>query len=148
MKKVRLLLADDHPEILQLLGLLLSDEYLIVGMVENGSALVTAAVELRPDIIISDIDMPILNGLEAARRLRSLLPQTAVILMSGHDEAEYVAAACAAGARAFVPKGGLRELRTVLNSVIHGLDGNIAEGFAGQPLGTFEVAPSAERGAI
>ena len=59
-------LADDHPEILQIFARLLSDENRIVGTVSAGRALVTAADELRQDIVISDIDMPVVNGLEAA----------------------------------------------------------------------------------
>jgi len=121
MKQIRILLADDNPHVLQLLACLLSDEHRIVGTVADGRALITAAAELRPDIVISDIDMPTLDGLEAARQLRQLLPDIKVILMSGHEEAEYVAAAFAAGACAFVSKGKAGVLRTTMNVIIRNI---------------------------
>jgi DNA-binding NarL/FixJ family response regulator len=118
MKKIRLLLADDNSHLLQLLACLLSEEHRIVGTVSDGRALITAAAELRPDIVISDIDMPTVNGLEAARQLRELLPRTKVILMSGHDDSEHVASAVASGACAFVSKGKAGDLRATFNAII------------------------------
>lgn len=118
MEKIRLLLADDNPHVLKQLAFLLSAEDRIVGTVPDGRALLTAAVELRPDIIISDIDMPAVNGLEAARQLRELLPHTKVILMSGHDDSEHVTSAIAAGACAFVLKGQVGDLRNTFNELI------------------------------
>ncbi|MDP1948765.1 MAG: response regulator [Nitrospirota bacterium] len=118
MEKMRLLLADDNPHVLQMLACLLSDEDRIVGTVPDGRALLIAAAELRPDIVISDIDMPGVNGLEAASQLRELLPHTKVILMSGHDDSDHVALAFAAGAYAFVSKGQMGDLRTTFNEII------------------------------
>jgi|CXWL01.1.fsa_nt_gi DNA-binding NarL/FixJ family response regulator len=118
MEKMRLLLADDNPHVLQMLACLLSDEDRIVGTVPDGRTLLTAAAELRPDIVISDIDMPGVNGLEAASQLRELLPHTKVILMSGHDDSDHVAHAFAAGAYAFVSKGQVGDLRTTFNEII------------------------------
>ena len=119
MKKIiSLLLADDHPGILQMLACLLSDEHQIVGTVADGRALITAAAQLRPDIVISDIDMPVVNGLEAARQLREMLPHTRIILMSGRDDSEHVASAFASGACAFVSKGKARDLQATFNAII------------------------------
>lgn len=118
MKKIRLLLADDDSHLLQLLARLLSEEDRIVGTVADGGALITAAAELRPDIVISDIDMPEVNGLEAARQLREMLPHTKIILMSGHDDSEHVAGALASGACAFVSKGKAGDLRATFNDII------------------------------
>ena len=118
MEKMRLLLADDNPHVLQMLACLLSDEDRIVGTVPDGRALLTAAAELRPDIVISDIDMPGVNGLEATRQLRELLPHTKVILMSGHDDSDHVTRAFAAGAYAFVSKGQVGDLRNTFNEII------------------------------
>ena len=118
MEKIRLLLADDNSHVLQMLACLLSGKDRIVSTVPDGMALLTAAAELRPDIVISDIDMPGVNGLEAARQLRELLPDTKVILMSGHDDSKHVAGAFAAGACAFVSKGQAGDLRTTFNGII------------------------------
>jgi len=118
MKKIRLLLADDNSDLLQLLACLLSDRSQIVGTVQDGRALLTAAAELRPDVVISDIDMPIVNGFEAARQLWELLPHTKIILMSGHDDSEHVAGAFASGACAFVSKGKTVDLRNTFNAIL------------------------------
>ena len=135
MKKIRLLLADDNPHVLQLLACLLSDEHQIVGTVPDGRTLLTAAAELRPDVVISDIDMPTLNGLEAARQLREMLPQTKIILMSGHDDSEHVANAVAAGACAFVSKGKAGDLRATFNAIIRNVLGQpTSEEFVGHGM--------------
>lgn len=118
MKKIRILLADDNSHVRQLLACLLSDEHRIVETVADGRALITAAAELRPDIVISDIDMPVVNGLEAARQLSEMLPLTRIILMSGHDDSEHVASALASGACAFVSKGKAGDLRNTFNVII------------------------------
>jgi CheY-like chemotaxis protein len=118
MKMIRILLADDNSHVRQLLACLLSNEHRIVETVADGRALVTAAAELRPDIVISDIDMPVVNGLEAARQLREMLPHTRIILMSGHDDSEHVAGALASGACAFVSKGTAGDLRNTFNAII------------------------------
>ena len=118
MKKILILLADDNSHVRQLLACLLSDEHRIVGTVADGRALITAAAELRPHIVVSDIDMPVVNGLEAARQLREMLPHTRIILMSGHDDSEHVAGALASGACAFVSKGKAGDLRATFNAII------------------------------
>ena len=76
MKKPRVLMADDHSLILAGLRKLVEDECEVVGTVEDGRALVEAAQKLRPDLILLDISMPLLNGLEAARQLRTLVPES------------------------------------------------------------------------
>ena len=68
--------------------------------------------------MISDIDIPGVNGLEATRQLRELLPHTTVILVSGHDDSYHVARAFAEGAYAFVSKGQVGDLRTIFNEII------------------------------
>jgi len=69
-KRVRILLADDHKEMLTRVVHLLQDEFEVVGAVNDGQALIEAAAKLRPDVVILDISMPIMNGLEAAHRLK------------------------------------------------------------------------------
>ena len=70
MKKPRILLADDHQIVLEGLKSLLVDEFEVVGSVQDGRALVDQAATLRPDVIVADISMPLLNGIEAARQIK------------------------------------------------------------------------------
>ena len=104
MSKLRILLADDHPEVLAGLRSILDELGEVVGIVEDGQALVEAAQRLLPDIIISDISMPRLNGLDATRALRTCAPESKVIMLTVHREAVYVSLAFNAGARGFLLK--------------------------------------------
>ena len=104
MSKPRILLADDHPEVLGGLRSILDDLGEVVGIVEDGQALVEAAQRLLPDIIISDISMPRLNGLDATRALRICAPESKVIMLTVHREAVYVSLAFNAGARGYLLK--------------------------------------------
>jgi len=105
MKKPRILLADDHPKILDALCRILEDGLgEVVGTVRDGQALVEAAQRLKPDIIISDISMPKLNGLHATRVLQATVPQSKVIILTGHYEPAYVTLALQMGARGYLLK--------------------------------------------
>src|SRR3974390_2164328 len=105
MKKPRILLADDHLKILDALSRILEDGLgEVVGTVRDGQALVEAAQRLKPDIIISDISMPKLNGLHATRILQATVPQSKVIILTGHYEPAYVTLALQMGARGYLLK--------------------------------------------
>jgi len=105
MKKPRILLADDHPDMLTALCDLVEDGLgEVVGMVTDGQALVDAAQRLKPDVIISDISMPGLNGLDATRALQAIVPQSKVIILTVHREPVYVSLAFKAGARGYILK--------------------------------------------
>jgi DNA-binding NarL/FixJ family response regulator len=105
MKKPRILLADDHPGILSTLCGLLEDGLgEVVGTVTDGQALVEAAQRLEPDIVIADISMPRLNGLEATRVLQATVPQSKVIILTSHCEPAYVTLAFNMGACGFLLK--------------------------------------------
>ena len=105
MKKPRILLADDHPDMLTALCDLLEDGLgEVVGMVTDGHELVEAAQRLKPDVIISDISMPRLNGLVATRALQTSVPQSKVIILTVHREPVYVTLAFKAGARGYILK--------------------------------------------
>ncbi|MEK6640496.1 MAG: response regulator transcription factor [Nitrospirota bacterium] len=105
MKKLRILLADDHPEMLSAICGVLEDKFgEVVETVGDGEALVEAAQRLKPDIIIADISMPRLNGLEATRVLQASVPQSKVIILSVHREPVYVSLAFNAGARGYLLK--------------------------------------------
>jgi DNA-binding NarL/FixJ family response regulator len=105
MNRPRILLADDHPVILNALCELLEDRLgKVVGMVADGEALVEAAKRLKPDVIFTDISMPKLNGLDATRALQASVPQSKVIVLTGHSEPAYVTSAFQSGARAYLLK--------------------------------------------
>ena len=100
----RLLIADDHLLMLEGLARLLASEFEIVGTVSNGRALLTEAERLRPDVIVIDIGMPEMNGIEAARRLAKSLPSAKLVIVTQQLDPAYLHAAFSAGAKAYVAK--------------------------------------------
>lgn len=147
MKRVRVLLADEHPPFLHHLSALLSDDFCIVGAVSDGKSLLTTALKLQPQVIISDIDMPIMSGLEAVRQVKALLPDIKVIFLSNHKEQEYVSAAFSAGASAFLSKVGRRNLRGRLRAIIRDLHAAPLERYAGHSLFKLDTWMPNEKGA-
>ena len=121
MTKPRILLADDHPEVLAALRGILDKLGEVVGMVTDGQALVEAARRLQPDLIFSDISMPRLNGLDATRALQTCAPQSKVIILTVHREAVYVSLAFNAGARGYLLKqSAVAELPRAILHVLAG----------------------------
>ena len=118
MRRLRVLLADDYSRMLTLLQLVLEPTYQVVGTVEDGQSLIAAAQALRPDIILTDVDMPMMNGIDAIRELRKTLPDCCVIFHSSHGEPEVMAAAFAAGGSGYVIKGSRRSLLSSIHTVI------------------------------
>ena len=119
--KPRLLLADDHTLLLEGIRLLLEPEFDLVGSVEDGQALLAAAKTLKPDLILLDISMPRLNGIDAARSLRKLLPSTKLIFVTMHADADYVAEAFRAGAMGYILKrSAASELLIAIRAVLKG----------------------------
>jgi len=118
MKRTRILLADDHPQIRELLRVILEPEFKVVGAAEDGESLLQFAQSLQPDVIISDINMPKVDGLQAAQLLRDIAPHTRVIFLTAHAEPSYVAAAFAAGASGYLIKGATTDLVGSLRSMI------------------------------
>ncbi|MBX3308685.1 MAG: response regulator transcription factor [Nitrospira sp.] len=104
MSKPRVLLADDHALVLEGFKKLLEEHCQVVGSVEDGRALLDAAKRLQPDIVVLDISMPKLNGLDAARRLRKMVPQPRLIFVTVHADQDYVTQAFKAGASAYLLK--------------------------------------------
>jgi len=117
----RLLLADDHDLLLDAFRRLLEPEFTVLRGVTDGEALVAAALELRPDAILCDIAMPRLSGLEAARRIRELLPGIRFIFLTMHNDPELAAEAFRAGASAYVLKSSpAKELLLAIRTVVSG----------------------------
>jgi len=109
MRQVRILLGDDHSLILEGVRRLLECHYDVVGSVADGKALVNAVLRLAPDLVVLDVHMPILNGIDAAREIKRALPGTKLVFLSMHSNAIYVRKAFDAGASAYVLKSGASE---------------------------------------
>jgi DNA-binding NarL/FixJ family response regulator len=117
----RLLLADDHAIFSDALRLYLEKDFDIVGVVSNGRALIDEAIKLKPDIIVVDVGMPLLNGLDAARRIRELAPKIRFIFLTMQDDPNLAAAALELGPVAFVLKHSAgSELLEAINEVMRG----------------------------
>lgn len=117
MQRPRVLLADDYPGILAVLRALLEPGYEVVEAVMDGESLVRAAVEHHPDFIIADIDMPRMSGLEAARQVARLVPDSRVLLHSSYDDPAVRAEGFAAGAVSYVVKGQPAQLLACLRAL-------------------------------
>jgi len=121
MKRIRILLADDHKIFLNGLRSLLEPGFEIVGMVEDGRTLVSSVQKLRPDVIVVDISMPLLNGIEAVRQIKKLNPQVKVVFLTMHADVTYAIRAFEGGASGFVLKhSASSELLTAISEAIKG----------------------------
>ena len=105
--KIRVVLADDHPALVARVRLLLGKEYEVVAVVENGSQAVDAVHTLNPDVLVIDISMPVLDGLQAARQLQKANCRTKILFLTIHEDHDFVAAALSAGALGYVIKARL-----------------------------------------
>jgi DNA-binding NarL/FixJ family response regulator len=105
-KRIRVLLAEDHTVVRQGLRLILdtSDEIKVVGEAENGRQAVTLAKDLKPDIALLDVAMPMLNGLEAIKQLRRDTPAIKVLILSSYDDDRFIDEALAGGASGYLLK--------------------------------------------
>lgn len=121
MNKPRVLLADDHTIVAEGVRSLLEDEFEFVGMVSDGRALLDAARKLKPDVIVADISMPLLNGLDAARQLKRDGACAKIIFLTMHGEAQLAAEAFRAGASGYLLKSSAgEELITAIHEVVKG----------------------------
>jgi DNA-binding NarL/FixJ family response regulator len=121
MKRTRILLADDHSFILAGIRSLLEAHYDLVGQVSDGRALVEAAGRLQPDLIILDVTMPQMNGIDAARQIKQAYPQSKLLFLSMHASPVYLREVFDAGASGYVLKSSaVEELRTAIQRILKG----------------------------
>ena len=104
MQRPRVLIADDHTLVAELCKRLLETEYDVVGIVGNGRKLVRAAADLKPDVIVVDIAMPILNGLDAGQQIKEFLPGVKLVYLTMNPDAEVAAEALRRGAAGYLLK--------------------------------------------
>ena len=141
---IRVLLADDHKVVREAVGRLLDSEkdFELVGAASDGSEAVAKAEALSPEVIVMDVSMPNLSGIEATRRILKSAPDTGVVMLSMHASGDYVQQAVAAGARGYVLKNsGARELMKAVRAVAaggryfgEGVDAGSANDPGGAPL--------------
>lgn len=141
MKRPRLLLADDHPLVLAGLRSLLEAECEVLAVVSDGRSLVEAALRLKPEVIVLDIGLPLLNGIDAARLIKKELPETKLLFLTMHSNLAYLKDALAAGASGYVLKTSAREellgaVQDVVRNRIH-----VSPGFGEEIVSQFERHP-------
>ena len=121
MAIIRVLIVDDNGEMLTDLRDELSAEFEIAGTAENGDQAVREIFRLDPDIVVLDITMPVMNGLQVASLLREKRPGTKILFLTIHEEPEYISAAFSAGACGYVTKRRLAsDLRVAIREVYDG----------------------------
>ena len=121
MKRTRILIADDHALMLESIRAVLTPHYEIAGTVAEGRALVEAALRMKPDLIVLDITMSDLNGIDAARQIKTSLPGITLLFVTMHSSSAYVRAAFEAGAAGYVLKSAvLEELLDAVQIVLGG----------------------------
>jgi len=121
MKRPRILLADDHKIVTEGLKGLLEPEFELVGTVEDGRALLAAAEKLRPDVIVVDISMPLLNGIDSVRQIKKAHDEIKIVFLTTHPDVTYAISAFEAGASGYVLKHSApTELVTAIRSALNG----------------------------
>jgi DNA-binding NarL/FixJ family response regulator len=121
MNRPRIILADDHRIVVEGLRSLLQSEFDLVGTAENGVDLVELAQRVKPDVIVTDISMPLLNGIDAVRKLRESGVQAKVVFLTMHPDVVYATRAMEAGASGYVLKHSAPdELIAAIHEVLRG----------------------------
>ncbi len=119
-KRSTILLADDHPLVAAALSKLLESDFDVVGVAEDGNQVIDRIRHDPPDVIVLDLSMPNLNGVEAARQIRSIAPSCKLIFVTVHDEIEYIVEAFRAGASGFLLKASAAsELLLAVHEVLN-----------------------------
>lgn len=143
-KELRVLIADDHPVFLMGLKTLLGaiPDLVVVGEVTTGTAAVEAARRLRPNVVLMDLDMPGMNGINATRAILADSPKTSVLILTMLDDADWVLAAMRAGAQGYLLKGaGIAAIKRAVDAVRNG-DAIFGRQVAAQVIGYIARPPS------
>jgi DNA-binding NarL/FixJ family response regulator len=147
MGRERVLVADDHGVVVAGVRAVLEPEFEIVGVVEDGRALVVAAAELHPDIIVTDISMPLLNGIEAIRQVKKADPAARAIVLTVHEDIAQIVEAFRAGASGYLLKtSATTELPTAVRAVLKG-GAYVTPLIAGDVLDNLLMAPVGRKAA-
>jgi len=121
VKQVRILLVDDHAILVESLRKLLESEFDVVGSAGDGRTMIEMAVELQPDVVLLDVTLPVLNGLEAARRLKKKLPAISIIFLTMNEDRDLAAEALRVGAAGYVlKKSAASEVRQAIKAALSG----------------------------
>ena len=123
MSKVKILLADDHPHFPEIEERLLDPEFEVIGKVGDGHAMFEEAMRLKPDVIVTDISMPVLNGIEAADRLKESGCNSRIVFLTVHSDADFVRRCLSVGALGYVVKS--RIASDLVPAIREALAGNI-----------------------
>lgn len=148
MSRLRILLGDDHSLILEGIRRLLQSHYEVVGWADNGKALVEAAERLTPDVVVLDVSMPILNGIDACSKIKKALPKTRFVFLSMHSNPIYLRKAFEAGAAAYVLKSGAaEELLTAIQAATMGRT-YVSSGFRQEVIDSLRTGPEKSKRAV
>lgn len=147
---IRVLIADDQPLVRRGLALILGPdpEFEVVGEAEDGARAVALARELRPDVVVMDIRMPVLDGVQATAELARALPDVRVLALSTFDMDEYVVAALRAGAYGFLPKDVSPEELGAAVRTVHGGEAVVAPRLLTRLLSAYVRTPAPARPAV
>jgi|SRR5580704_9301703 DNA-binding NarL/FixJ family response regulator len=124
-RRMRILIADDHPVIRRTVREILEahPRWEVIGEVEDGLRAVEEAEKLKPDVVVLNVTMPVMNGLEAAREIKAKVPESVIVILSSHADARLIEDARRVGARAYVAKTkAARDLVAAIMGAVGGGD--------------------------
>ncbi len=122
---IRVVVADDHPVIRRMVRSVLEQHphFEVCGEAENGAEAIEEVKRVKPDVVVLNVTMPLINGFQAAREIKTHVPETAIVILSSHADKHFIAEAREIGVRAYVPKSKIGEaLIKALQAAVKGDD--------------------------